>query len=586
MKKRIFFVFLLIFLSFSAQAFALGTSSQSAYTKFQTTIESRYTPEKNSQILLSVQKRLLDLSYESSSTERQKAIQDIMSLNNEELYKKWLAKELDATSQKQLEAVTQEKLKRALENISLSWELTEVLDGTTRSFVPTNTEGELLKDGDIVKVSYERFFPVLPSTIDGLKKKQGIIILSSEGDYRFLENYSYEKKIPYSELQTFFAGFFTSNHKVIEKGWYYYGYLFQNYKFYEDTYGAYQSQLDVSGFKKDSTFLYKTPEGKYNFVTSYTERKLASITQMFGVSQKELFLKYMLSDGKHLASDISKNMQAIASMTLALPKTKTQQETIAQIYAWILENIEYSTIENLEDTEMFSAGEAFQRKDGVCTAYSKLMVYMMLYKNIYDVEMIEGHVIDAQDFPKVGHAWVRHVQEYYDPTFDDPIGATTTKTPEEYRYYKLPQDIFYANRFLYDALPEMFKTASKQQISQYIFNGLSNLLNSYGERAYDYLVFAPVTFRNTYNISANTTLTPEILAQKIGNYTVEDNSFRFQKDGKTLNISWLRYYILTSETTQSSLDALNYDIADMTLFDWELSDGTREWRLAYELTTR
>ncbi len=120
MKKRIFFVFLLIFLSFSAQAFALGTSSQSAYTKFQTTIESRYTPEKNSQILLSVQKRLLDLSYESSSTERQKAIQDIMSLNNEELYKKWLAKELDATSQKQLEAVTQEKLKRALENISLS----------------------------------------------------------------------------------------------------------------------------------------------------------------------------------------------------------------------------------------------------------------------------------------------------------------------------------------------------------------------------------------------------------------------------------------------------------------------------------
>ncbi len=283
--------------------------------------------------------------------------------------------------------------------------------------------------------------------------------------------------------------------------------------------------------------MYKTPEGKYNFVTSYTERKLASITQMFGVSQKELFLKYMLSDGKHLASDISKNMQAIASMTLALPKTKTQQETIAQIYAWILENIEYSTIENLEDTEMFSAGEAFQRKDGVCTAYSKLMVYMMLYKNIYDVEMIEGHVIDAQDFPKVGHAWVRHVQEYYDPTFDDPIGATTTKTPEEYRYYKLPQDIFYANRFLYDALPEMFKTASKQQISQYIFNGLSNLLNSYGERAYDYLVFAPVTFRNTYNISANTTLTPEILAQKIGNYTVEDNSFRFQKDGKTLNIS-------------------------------------------------
>ena len=56
---------------------------------------------------------------------------------------------------------------------------------------------------------------------------------------------------------------------------------------------------------------------------------------------------------------------------------------------------------DLSNTKMFSAGEAFQAKDGVCTAYSKLMVYMLLYQNLSDIEMIEGHVVDAPDFPKI-----------------------------------------------------------------------------------------------------------------------------------------------------------------------------------------
>lgn len=190
-------------------------------------------------------------------------------------------------------------------------------------------------------------------------------------------------------MQNSLAGFFTDEYTILEKSGWYYGYLFQNSRSYSDEYGAYSSQLDTSGFTKQGTFLYRDTAGKYHFVTEYTQRKLVSEEDLFGVSQKELFLKYLLSDAKHLASDISKNMQAIAKVTRELPQTKSQEETIAQIYAWILENIEYSHILNLEDTQIFSAGEAFQTKDGVCTAYSKLMVYMLLYKNISDIEMIE-----------------------------------------------------------------------------------------------------------------------------------------------------------------------------------------------------
>jgi len=30
-------------------------------------------------------------------------------------------------------------------------------------------------------------------------------------------------------------------------------------------------------------------------------------------------------------------------------------------------------------------------------------------------------VIDAADFPNIGHAWLRIDDKYYDPTFDDPV---------------------------------------------------------------------------------------------------------------------------------------------------------------------
>ncbi|MDQ7023901.1 MAG: hypothetical protein Q9M97_10560 [Candidatus Gracilibacteria bacterium] len=38
---------------------------------------------------------------------------------------------------------------------------------------------------------------------------------------------------------------------------------------------------------------------------------------------------------------------------------------------------------------------------------------------------------------------------YYDPTFDDPIGQNSTKEFNEYKYFGLPKDLLYANRFDY-----------------------------------------------------------------------------------------------------------------------------------------
>jgi hypothetical protein len=579
-------IFLILLVDTSLQVNATDTQVLQVYEDFQTSIEKKYSPEKQKNIMKSLQKRLLDYNYEKHSSKKSDLIEDMIELNHDALFQDWKKTELSHTEQESWEAKTREQLQTQTSQIELNQQYMILLRSWERDFLQTNSNGEYVEGNDIYRVKYDTFFPVLFTTLEGLKSKKGVIIEVNPWEYRFLENYSLEKKIPYSQMQDVLAGFFTDEYRIIEKAWFFYGYLFQNYKFYQDSYGAYQSQLDASGFKKQSTFLYRNKDGKYHFVTDYTERKLIGIWDIFGVSHKELFLKYMLSDAKHLSSNISENMRAIKNQSQTLPRWNNKEETIEGIYAWVLKNISYTQIIDLNNTQMFSAGEAFQTKNGVCTAYSKLMVYLMLYQNLFDLEMIEGYVIDASDFPEIGHAWVRVGERYYDPTFDDPIGTTLVRTPEQYRYFNLPKDIFYANRFHYDELPKTFETANNEQIRQYIFNVLSNLVNKYGPQAYEYLVFAPVKFRNTYNISANTLITPEILAQKIGVSQVENNSFRFQKNEKTLTITGIRYYILTSDSTQGTLDSLNYQVDDMTLFDWELPDGSREWRLAYELTTR
>ena len=81
-------------------------------------------------------------------------------------------------------------------------------------------------------------------------------------------------------------------------------------------------------------------------------------------------------------------------------------------------------------------------------------MYMLNFAWVSDTEVIRGFVIDATDFPEIWHAWVRIWNKYYDPTFDDPIGQKDTKKLENYKFFRLPKDLFYTNRFTYDDTPE------------------------------------------------------------------------------------------------------------------------------------
>jgi len=583
MWKKMNRVLIFVILLFSLwKTYAWNAEVEKVYDTFLSQIEARYSTEVQSALLLKVRDFALRYSNATKDNKKKEYIQEMLLLNNEALYELWKKQELSQTIQKTKELQARLLLEKKLSSIQASSSAQEIMKETWSEYIPLNTEREFVRNSDIFRVEYSQYFPVNKDNISALKKKDWIII-QEEGEERFIESYSFQKKIPYSELAVSFAGFFTPHHKIIENNNNYYAYNFSNFHFYDDDYWAYQNQLDASGFKKESTFVYRDENGRYNFVTQYGAHGLIPQASVFWVPGKELFLDALREDSKYQTLNKGDYLSQIQKITLSLTEGMNQEEKIQSIYAWILENISYSSDVRLDDEKIFSGVETFKNNEGVCTGYTKLMLYMLFYAGIYDVEVIRGHVIDAADFPQIGHAWVRIWDKYYDPTLDDPIGLKTVRDESEYKYFWLPKDIFYANRFEYDELPDSFATASKTEISNYIYSTLSSLLPKYKWQISQYKVFTPIEFRNSYNILNTTRITPDLLAAKIWSFAVADNSFRFTEDGISRRISNIRYYVLTDENTEKVLEVLNYDIADFYLFDWEISSGQREWRLAYEL---
>lgn len=502
MKKII--LFLSLFTLSLTQSYAIDERVESLYSNFVTSIESRYSSEKQKMIYESVRERANTLIEQNRFSESKLSIlQDLESLNNEQLFSLWMSEQKDQSTQ------------IALEN---------------------------------------RMRPAQSPN-----------------------------KIPFSRLAWEFHGFLTPEMTFIERDGYYYGYNFTTFRYYNDIYGVFQADLDASWFSRGKDYIYRDENGRYNFITNIKETRLISVEDVFGLPNKHLILDALREDAKADTQNIESTFSQIAAISKNLARWKSKSEATEEIYAWILENISYSTVLDLSDQRIFSAIETFKNKSWVCTWYTKLMLYMLAFAWVQDAEVIRWQVIDAADFPEIGHAWLRIWDRYYDPTFDDPVGAVKTKSASEYTYYGLPKDIFYANRFEYQDLPEAFKTKTDEEIRQYIFNYLTALLPKYEWVSKYDNVFAPVIYRKRYNISPLTNTTPELLAEKIWYYE-SDGTFRYVKNWKTKQITGIRYFIIDTENTERVLEQLWYNTDDLQLFLWTKEDGSREWRLVYELT--
>ena len=208
------------------------------------------------------------------------------------------------------------------------------------------------------------------------------------------------------------------------------------------------------------------------------------------------------------------------------------------------------------------------------------MSYALKFAGIKDARIIRWDVIDAKDFPKIGHAWLRIWDKYYDPTFDDPIGQTKTKKFSEYKYFWLPKDLLYANRFDYWTTPENLKSTSLDYRIDLVNKNLSKLADKYKNKNYKILEWIKFYKKNNIEIWKNITI--EQAKKLIPYYEVAEKSsweLVFYKNWTKKNITKLQFYIVNDKNLWQVLKQLDYKIDWLYLFKWK----SKTWKISYRL---
>lgn len=433
----------------------------------------------------------------------------------------------------------------------------------------------------VKRVNFTKYYNISSSVVSLLKDMSGIIVSNKDGGYAFVQDYTIETKHPFSSFYTNTT--FTNRFVDLDKKYFlenniYYSFNFDKYQAFTDEYGYYNSTFTQIGIDENKINFMRDSEGRFWYIDAFTKVKLVSKDLVSGVSDIDKFLWVVIDDKRYLTGDTDSEFKRLKDMVPQIVLwAKTNEEKVKKIYAWILGNISYSREFNIEDKKIFSGINTFSSHEWVCDGYVKLMTYMLLYAGINDVTIIRGDVIDAQDFPYIGHAWLKIGDYYYDPTFDDPIGLDKTLSSDKWQFYMLPHDLLYANRFDYADTPESLKTASTETRKDLIERNLYNLTDKYKDS--NYLLLKPYIFRKKYGFTYNQKIGIEDLKKLVWNIIQLDNS-TIILNGKKQNIQNLKYLYYTTDDISLILESVNYDISNLYVI--QTSNG--EYRVGYNVT--
>jgi len=593
MLKKSLKLIVVIFLFFwiSSTGFAKTYSNEQIdriYNSFVLKLEKKYDKTKEISILKKLDNRLKTiLETKKLKTSTEDIINRLIYLNNlylnkleDNIYKKFEdISKIDNSAQIRTENRIYDFLQKQANSFNKASYINDLIEDW-KKFYYTNKNFEYTKDNNIYKFNFTNYYKIDSWNYTQFKSKNWIIIYSETLGYAFLENYSTEKKIRYSNPWKNILWVITDNKRYILENSTYYLYKFTNYSHISDVYWFYLSDLVRFWYTPSKTLLYKDSKNKFNFVTKYEKIKLINDKDISDIENKALFLKIMSDDFTYLNKDYRLQLKEIKNTTDRITKWKSDEEKIKAIYDWILDNITYSSNFKLTDYFIFSWLETYKNKSWVCEWYIKLTTYMLLYAWINNVEDIRWYVIDAKDFPEIWHAWLRIWNEYYDPTFDDPIWATETRKYEEYKYFKLPKDLFYTNRYDYWKLPEYIKSLSLEKRKEIIFNNLAKLVDKYNWK--NYLLLKPFEFRKKYNLPLKQLLTISDLKNVLKYYYVDDYKFYDERWQKRYITSIVYYQVDDSTIEKVLADNFNYKIDWLYLFKWKDSN----WNISYRLTNK
>lgn len=409
-----------------------------------------------------------------------------------------------------------------------------------------------------------------------------LIILSNEKVF-IIEKNNLEKPskiiLKTNKLLSDFKLFSYNKKNIFIENWIWYSYIFDSHLTFPKWTIIKKEDLSFNKIDSNSSLVFLREDNALWFANNYTKIKLISDDIIYWIPDKFNFLSEVRDDKRKLVNETNESFLSLKLKARELTKWKTEKEKIEILYKYVLENIEYPASFSLKDYEIFSGINTYENKSWVCEWYTKILMYMLNFAWISDVEVLRWYVLDAQDFPKVWHAWLKIWDIYYDPTFDDPIWQKETRTYSKYRYFWLPYDLFYANRYTFEKIPNYLKEESLDYRKKYITKKITPLISKY--RYSNYNILKPYTLKLDHWIDIEKKLDIEDLKKIMDSYKVEN--FVFKKNGVSKSIKTLQYYKLTNLQVNSILDQLNYNLYWHYLFEWKLENWTSEYRLAYNV---
>ena len=617
MKKNIL-IFILIICSFFSYNWVFASETNSplikAYNNFVVKLENKIKSKEDQLIILKKVKIKIDtiLRTKKLSTKSTILLTELSDLNNNQITK--VKSKIDNSyytdilktklqnnetpkinteltnsyniDSKQIELEKQERQKFIdfKNSFVLPTFISNILSSNRKIlYIIQNDESkifEFLENNKIKRIIFTSYYEITEDNYN-LYYSKNWYILNYNWKYWFIENYEIEDKIPYSESYNLFKWAITNSWTTYYKNnSNYYYYKFQNFSYIKDNYWFYIKNLNSIWLNQKEIILYKN-WNDYTFISNFTEEPLINQDIIKNIQNKDLFLSYVMDDKKSLTHETDKYFLELKSITENLTNWLTKEEKIKKIYNYILKNINYTNPIDLSKKQIFSWIDTYKNKDWVCEWYVKLMAYMLMFAWIEDIDVIRWFVINAPDFPKVWHAWLKIWDYYYDPTFDDPIWNTKAKEFDEYVYYKLPKDLFYTNRYNVSDLPEELKTKSQVELENIVNKNLFYLVSKYKDSWYNLMRYTLMMYKNGLNY--NDIINISTLKNLITTYDVNWNDMSFYKNWVKIYIRQFKYYRLEEKNIKDVLSTINYDLSNKSIFKWDLWNWIYEYRLVYEL---
>lgn len=391
-----------------------------------------------------------------------------------------------------------------------------------------------------------------------------------------------KSKLNSNELLKDFKHFLYNKDQIFIENWVWYTYKYDKHLKFPEWSVIKKEDLAFNSIKPENAIVFlKDDNNSLWFIVNYTKVKLISDDIIYWIPNKFWFLREIKDDKKTLNNETDDLFKKLKAETITLTKWKTKEAKIKEIYNYILNNLVYPENFSLDDYKLFSWIDSYKNKQWICEWYTKEAMYILNFANIWDTQVIRWFVLDAPDFPKVWHAWLKIWDKYFDPTFDDPIWNQKTLSFNEYKYYSLPKDLLYTNRYDFEKIPEEIKQTNIETRKKLISKNIEPLISKYKNSWY--LLLKPYLLKINNWISIDKKLDIADLTKILKYAEVVD--FKFTLDWKTKSIAWYNYFLITDDNAEELMEQTRYDTTNYYLLKWKLDNLKYEYRLVYDLKT-